>query len=378
MASTDTTTAIRLLRRAAIIAPDPSTLEEIRRLGVQVDDWPALLTDAERHGLSNLLLGHLRSAEVPIPDEIRHQAMALKIRHRRANEIRMEALAEILQAYARRNVPCAVLKGAALVNMIYSSPEMRPMGDIDILVPAEMGTRAQNCLRDLGFSAEDRKRGALSEHHHLPAALRTDRGHQVMVEVHTDALSRDTGMALDWNTVESSMQAFEVLGEAAQAPGDIEMLRHLCHHAFEPAETFKLIALADIYGYCQNFHQRIPWEELGRRFPFVTNILTLLGCLAPPPEELRPWIPATGADCPEDAGRGYPTLTTILAREGGPWSRLGELFRAPEWWMRCYYNVAPEQSLSTTRTLRHPATVTRWLLRRLRASTRDRLRRTDR
>ena len=363
-----------LLRRIAIIEPDRTALEHISRLASLVQDWQRLVAEAEQHGLSNLLSRQLAAVDYTPPEMIRQQLSALKIRHRRANDCRMVALAEILQALGDSGIPSAVLKGAALVNMIYPGSELRPMGDIDILVPKAAGLAAQECVRQLGFVGEDRRRGVLSEHHHLPALLRIDNGQQVAVEIHTDALSGDTGATLDWTVAEESLQTFQVRGIEARSLGDTDMLRHLCYHAFEPAETFKLIHLADIYGYAFHFRQRIPWGVISDRYPMVTNILILLACLAPPPDGLDTVIPAPQIDCPPDTGRGYPPLSVILSQEGNWWSRARRLFSAPEWWLRCYYNVPPEESLVTTRLLRHPSTVSRWLLRRMRAAARDLMR----
>jgi hypothetical protein len=363
-----------LLRQSATIDPDSSALEAIRKLEPNIENWNQLLAEAERHGLSNLLARNMTLAGCSPPEEIHHQITALKVRHRRANETRMAALAEILESLDSAGIPSAVLKGAALVNMIYPDCELRPMGDIDILVPPSAALPAQQCLRKLGFTAEDRKRGMQSEHHHLPAALRIDRGLQVVVEIHTDAVSQDTGLVLDWDSVVPTLQVFRVRGSEAHALGDVDMLRHLCHHAFEPAETFKLIALADIYGYCHHFCERIAWDVIARRFPVVFNTLTLLGCLAPAPESIRHVLPAIQSPCPRDAGKGYPPLSTILKEDSGLLTRSRRLLVAPEWWMRCYYNVPLGQSLLPTRLLRHPYTVSRWLFRRLRAGVRDRLR----
>ena len=193
------------------------------------------------------------------------------------------------------------------------------------------------------------------------------------MEIHTDALSRDSGERLDWPRVSASLRTFEVEGVTGHAPGHLEMLRHLCHHTLEPAERIKLIALADIYGYASQFDAEIPWQILAGEHPFVVNMLTLLGCIAPPPESLRQRIPPLTAPCPRGVGEGYPPLRNTLS-SGNPWhDKLRRLMTAPDWWLHCFYNVPPGNSLFTTRTVRHPVNVLRWIWRRSVAGLGDRV-----
>ncbi len=371
-AASDPLTA--LLRHAAIIAPDPVALALIRDCWERLDDASELVSAAERHGLSNLLARHLGDAGITLPETLRQQLTGLKIRHRRANRARMAALAEMLDAFRDAGIPCVVLKGAALVNLVYPSPELRPMGDIDVLVPGHAARAAQQCLRDLGYRGEDRKHGVMSEHHHLPAATRVDDGIAVVVEVHVDALSRDTGRSLGYDDMKAELQAFEVEGVAGHAPGDVTMLRHLCQHAFEPAESFKLVMLADIYGYAQHFHARIPWDRLRAELPLTYNGIAMLSSLAPPPAAVAEHLPPDGGQYPADAGSGYPPLSVSLARRAGLLKTTRDIFSAPDWWLHCYYGVPADRSLAGTRLFRHPVSVLGWLWRRARAGIRDRIR----
>lgn len=360
------------MRSAAIIEPGPAALDRIRDAAARIRDWEPVIANAESHGLANLLRTHLERCDIELPQDCRQQLTALKVRHLRANRARMAALAEILQAFQRPGIDCAVLKGAALVNLIYPSPDMRPMGDIDILVPAPRAGDARDALRAIGFVAGEKNRGALAGHHHLPVASRRDNGVDILVEVHVDALSRDSGNSLDWSAVQPDLQRFEVEGVIGHAPGHRHMLLHLCRHTLEPVERIKLVALADIYGYCAHFDGAIPWQQIAHENTFVINMLTMLGYLAAPPGSLANRLKPLPDQPPAGVGLGYPPLSASLASRQPLAVKLGNLVSAPDWWLHCFYNVPPDGSLRITKLLHHPVRVLRWILRRYRSGLIDR------
>ncbi|MCP4010351.1 MAG: nucleotidyltransferase family protein, partial [Proteobacteria bacterium] len=137
-----------------------------------IEDWQELASEAERHGLS-VMLGRLSANdEIKLPRELDLQLKALSIRHRRVLAARRIVLAEVIDLFGRHNIAFAFLKGAALANLIYDPPWLRPMRDIDMLVDSENALQAQKLLREIDFKNEDYAPGYLFEHHHLPNSTR--------------------------------------------------------------------------------------------------------------------------------------------------------------------------------------------------------------
>jgi len=68
------------------------------------------------------------------------------------NMLLYQELASILEALKGAEVPVVVLKGAALAATLYPSIGLRPMGDIDLLVPQARLPEALACLKALGYS----------------------------------------------------------------------------------------------------------------------------------------------------------------------------------------------------------------------------------
>ncbi|MGB5706765.1 MAG: nucleotidyltransferase family protein [Arenicellales bacterium] len=362
---------IALLRRCAVIEPDHDACTAIRDLVSDLGNWQDLISCAEKHGLSNLLHSHLQSLGIEIPDIARQQLLSLRVRHRRANQARIKAMQEIVDVLSRHQIESALLKGAALIHVLYPSPELRPMSDIDVLVHADQAQHAQQCLRDIGYFAEQQKTGYLSEHHHLPIASRSLDGISIHVEIHKDALSGDVTESIRLDSLSSPLVDFEIEGIQCWTLGHIDMLRHLCHHTLEPIEEIKLGAIADLYGYAARYRDELDIDSIDSRYPFVTNMFSLLHYVSPLPRNLRDWVAPPTAPPPRGVGYGFTPMSQIIANEKKLLSRVQKLMQAPDWWLHGYYNVPPNSSLLSTKLLHHPLRVARWLIRRIRAKSKS-------
>jgi hypothetical protein len=139
------------------------------------------------------------------------------------------------------------------------------------------------------------------------------------------------------------------------------MLHHLTRHAFEPADRVRLIHLYDLWRYQTRFRDEIDWDLLATSRPHVMVALRLVDQVFP-----RDGRAADDAcTAPAGAGFGMVPLSQIAAAELGPIAKLRKLLDPPAWWLRGFYGVPPERSLWVCRFVQHPATVARWLGRRL-------------
>jgi hypothetical protein len=335
---------------------DPST---VSRDGI---GWATLAAHAEAHGLAPLAHICLQPHRHAVPEATMQQLEALALRHRLWHRERIIALAEILQAFERVSIDAIVLKGAALAWSIYGAPALRPMGDMDLMVPGAAARAAQLSLRRLGFDAQDIGRRFGRNAHHLAVASRSQNGVTISVEIHRDALSRDTLSSISMSNLTESPRRFDMNGKQALALGHVDTLRHLTHHLLEPAwdGRLRLVGLVDLFRYALTFHDEIDWRRLETSYPFVLNALGCLHYVTPLPEVLARFSPPHGSRAPARAGETLRPLRAILA--GGPsTAALGELFNPPDWWLHAYYGVPADRSLTDVRLGRHPWRVARWL-----------------
>ena len=123
-----------LLLRVARAAVEGASIDT-SAIPLHATGWATLASDADAHGLAPLAHLCLQPHRHAAPEATMQQLEALALRHRMWHRERTIALADILQAprtgFDRRDR----LKGAALAWSIYASPALRPMGDIDLMVP---------------------------------------------------------------------------------------------------------------------------------------------------------------------------------------------------------------------------------------------------
>jgi hypothetical protein len=350
-----------LLLRVAAAAIDSSPVNVD---GISSDEigWAVLAGAAEAHGLAPLAHVCLQPQRPAVPGSTLQQLEALVLRHRTWHRERTVALEEILQAFEATSIDAIVLKGAALAWTIYPTPALRPMGDADLLVPSAQIQPALLLLRRLGFDATETGRRFGKNAHHLPVASRVQNGLTISVEIHRDALSRDTLSSISMSNLTEPARRFDLNSTRAHALGHVDALRHLTHHLLEPSWDgwLRLVGLVDLVRYALTFHDRIDWRRLETSYPFVLNALRCVHYVTPLPAGLARFCPPRGSRPPARAGETPRPLRAILA-DGSPTAALGQLFNPPDWWLHAYYGVPADGSLTGVRLGRHPWRVARWV-----------------
>ena len=278
----------------------------------------------------------------------------------------------LLAAFAAADIPVLLLKGAALMHLLYPRPELRPMADVDVLVSRSRLERAAGAARGCGFRfAEAYASRFTGRHHHLPVATASHAGFTIALEIHDDAVSHDQAETLTLETLHDAPRRFS-RGEGPDgfALGHTDMLRHLTRHAFEPAHRIRLIHLYDLWRYPTIFGHEIDWQTLRSRFPQVLVALRLVQYVFAADDQFHPSLRASSrpAPAPAGVGMGMIPLSEIAAAPMRPTDKLAALFNPPAWWLHGFYGVPPEASLLGCRVGRHPATVVRWLARRMNAA----------
>jgi hypothetical protein len=124
-------------------------LESLLRRGI---DWAFFLDQGLRHGLLPLAYNRLRRLD---GDRVPPEAMAdLEASYYGclARNVRLQAsLAEAVTVLQREGIEPIVVKGGALAGTVYANPGLRPMGDLDLLVPTQAMEPAGAALSAIGY-----------------------------------------------------------------------------------------------------------------------------------------------------------------------------------------------------------------------------------
>ena len=326
----------------------------------------------------------------------------LYARHRHANRVRTRVLRDILGAYQVADIPVLVLKGAALSHLVYPEPGLRPMSDVDILVPRPEVWRAQRVLAELGFDTPQPP-GPTLPHRHLPAATLRSQGLSIDVEIHHQLLSDyfDNAKAYMLATFPLNVRSIarekkhakkRTLSNASSEPGyawedpglagldgltrhplpfaltDLtaytlgyeDMLGYVCQHMVSHVNVWdygRLIWVADIVSFAERFATEIDWEWVQLQNPAVLDTLSLLHFMTPLSDELLSVAPINIGRAPQGVGveyQGWPTAGVAHWPEIGYRRALRNTLLPSEWWLRLRYKLGSDRPLFWYRWLRHP------------------------
>lgn len=239
-----------LLSPARTVAPD--------RIGALVeDDWKQVLRMARDHRLEPLLHHEiaLRGLASCLPQDVSERLQ--KRRHHLALQAlnNRRALLSLAGHFQQLGVPFLALKGAWLAWKLYPHPDLRPMRDVDILVPRNVAISVFNRLKERGFTQVEHHRGSLEsilQHSkHLPGLLEPET--HCRIEVHGQLLipsgkGHVPPLLSDFAQLYSSaLQSITGGGELRYPPPTVTLLQIIVHAADEHFFNNGPLIIRDVY-----------------------------------------------------------------------------------------------------------------------------------
>lgn len=172
---------------------------------IPTDQWPAITALALQHGLAPMLRWTLKQAGVDIESNPTWQLLA----HARCKTaidwaLKERAQLEVDAALQSAGIPAIWLKGSVLARTVYPEPSLRPMGDLDVLVPYEQREAALQIVRDRGYdfynlprliprSSGDELELRYTHHYHL----RGGQMNSIVLELHFNLLGHYEPLPMD-------------------------------------------------------------------------------------------------------------------------------------------------------------------------------------
>jgi hypothetical protein len=193
---------------------------------------PILHHNATRLGIDDPLLERIRGVR----------------RYKWARNLRLMSIAKTVHAaLAAADVPVMALKGSALVVHQFVDRSIRPMEDVDILVPPDRAAEAMNALERLGMRAAPFRRASLLQRvvpqaEIAGSAFLTTEGEYLDLHWNAMHLDRrpdaDTGM---WQR--SRLTDFE--GVPVRVPDPVDLVLQICVHGSQDGGRAMMRAIVD-------------------------------------------------------------------------------------------------------------------------------------
>lgn len=194
-------------------------------------NWEELDTLAKQQGVIALAYGGAVALKAELPEELRQKWNQRTIMGAVRSERLLTVQDEVLSWLEAAGIPSVILKGSSVARY-YPQPELRVLGDIDLLVPKTHLEQVQEILMQKGFRMHESdhdfhigfdRKGAYVEVHYDVTKLPNCRG--------GEATQNETAHFLDHPKCGSlAHHRFPALTESHQA---LMMLLHMARHMME-------------------------------------------------------------------------------------------------------------------------------------------------
>lgn len=184
--------------------------------------------DSGSYRLLPLLYLNLRALKIEHPSLERIQDVYHSYWYR--NQLLFRRAAPVLRALHDANISTLLLKASALIPLYYHDPAVRPMDDMDVLVPTQLARPAMEILEHLGWhlllgTVADHSDQYLSRHH--SHAMRHADGFDL--DLHHHVMYFDQRQNADDDFWQAAIPCeFESVATHALHPAD--QLLHICAH----------------------------------------------------------------------------------------------------------------------------------------------------
>lgn len=129
----------------------------------------------------------------PLPPAWREALLSADLTARVRHGNSVQAALEVICACERLQVPVTLLKGISISEQFYPEEHLRPMSDIDVLIPTRAYASVEAALLDVGYDKLDHPAIA-GQHHGAPLH---DRRSDTVVELHTALFPLDSPFSAD-------------------------------------------------------------------------------------------------------------------------------------------------------------------------------------
>jgi hypothetical protein len=243
-----------------------SNLQTIRALTNSNLDWARFLTRASQLGIAPMVYSWLKSiaADNEIPQWVMKQLQQWYSISAIKNMNLYLKLKEVLEVFLKHSIPIIILKGSALAPLVYNDLAIRPMVDLDLLVPENKLDAADLLLQQLHYTPVETLRSKewyRNQHHHLIPYKAPDQS--LVIEIHRHItppwVSNITPIEEFWQRAQPVQIAS--MTPLILSPEDL-LLHTIIHLSQVDGFVGKIRALCDIAEIVKRYKSEIDWEGL--------------------------------------------------------------------------------------------------------------------
>lgn len=228
-------------------------------------NWHALADTAQRHGLAPLLYGALKAngRQNELPASALEYLRAAYLRTSVANWLAYQELGRLLELFDREQIPVVLLKGCALAVTLYPDPGLRPMGDLDLLIPRAAAARGIVLLTEQGYSSLPELTDGFQQRFSNAQALYRGGQRLAQVDLHWHVLGLPYYRAripMEWFWERTT--AVSVNSQKAQILLPTAQFVYLALHFALQHRSTRLLWSYDLALLLARYREQIHWDEV--------------------------------------------------------------------------------------------------------------------
>jgi hypothetical protein len=277
-----------LLVNCARVDLDPTHVDRAATLLRRGVDWATTVLFAETHSVAPLLHSHLKELTDGGAVPADAQCRLLQLSHRAGYRNRQYSLAlrELLQLLAAGGIPTIVLKGLSLVELVYQNLSLRPLIDLNLLIPRARLQAAMRLIRQAGYVETFSRSSPFYRWCYSQLILVKPGRFRVNLLLQWHPVSWPRMHGIDLDRVWRDAVPVRLSGEPALILSPTDMALYLClqadKYAFlngaavaglrDPAKFIfdewtqnRLIRFTDVYEVLRRHHATLDWELLVAR-----------------------------------------------------------------------------------------------------------------
>ena len=216
--------------------------------------WEEIFTLAKFHSVAGTIYYSVKKLQNPPPPELLKKITDIRSKAVAKDMMQRAEYRAILSAFEKAKIRCLPIKGFFVKNF-YPKPDMRMMGDLDILIDPKNAKKAQEAMLSLGYACE-----SFGKHHHDVYHKRP----VMHVELHRELIAEKTksmracfGDGFSKAVVMSGFQyAFEMTDEDAY----VYCLAHFYKHHIEGGSGIR--SVMDIYMLNEGLKNRLDKKSV--------------------------------------------------------------------------------------------------------------------
>ena len=238
-------------------------------------DWPLIAHSAEENALAPLLYASLkkRGRENEPPANVTEDLRTAYLRTNTANWLAFQELGSLLNIFEREQIPVVLLKGCALATTLYPEFDLRPMSDIDLLIPHSTLDHVQALLIQQGYTPPLELGSGYGQRFSSYQAFHRNGNRPAHVEVHWHLFKSPyycDRIPINWFWNRTS--EIDMGGTRARAFTPEAQLLHLSAHYALHHRAERLIWSYDLALLLARYRVQMNWEEIieaVRRFGLI-------------------------------------------------------------------------------------------------------------